>query len=187
MVSVVVVVEGERSSWSYCGLSWSSWSSWWWFFIVLSSLGIFAGISVENSRRAAVYSHTETSSPHSCRDMSFQSLHVWLLSACCQNWVWLRLIFVGFHIAMEWSSQSAEMLRLSSSAAGYEPRFIRGISQRDLAGLWAHTTAFVAGIAFGPEHSDGWTWLARACFRFGRSQVRSVLLAANGRWHRPVQ
>lgn len=55
-----------------------------------------------------------------------------------ENWVWLRLIFVGFHIAME---------------------FIRGISQRDLAGLWAHTTAFVAGIAyvlyFLPPMGDG--------------------------------
>lgn len=44
-----------------------------------------------------------------------------------QDWVWLRLIFVGFHIAMEW---------------------VRGLSQRDAAGLIAHTASFAAGFAY---------------------------------------
>ncbi|CAJ1454855.1 unnamed protein product [Effrenium voratum] len=55
-----------------------------------------------------------------------------------KDWVWLRLIFVAFHIAME---------------------FVRGLSQRDLAGLWAHTTAFLSGFAyvlyFLPPMGDG--------------------------------
>jgi len=55
-----------------------------------------------------------------------------------ENWVWLRLIFVGFHITMEW---------------------IRGLSQKDAAGLFAHTAAFGAGFAyvlyFLPPMGDG--------------------------------
>lgn len=55
-----------------------------------------------------------------------------------QDWVWLRLIFVGFHIAMEW---------------------IRGVSQRDAGGLFAHTAAFGAGFGyvmyFLPPMGDG--------------------------------
>lgn len=55
-----------------------------------------------------------------------------------KDWVWLRLIFVAFHIAME---------------------FVRGMSQRDIAGLWAHTTAFISGFAyvlyFLPPMGDG--------------------------------
>jgi len=55
-----------------------------------------------------------------------------------QDWVWLRLIFVGFHIAME---------------------FIRSVSQKDVAGLFAHTAAFVSGIGyvlyFLPPMGDG--------------------------------
>eukprot|EP00438_Fugacium_kawagutii_P021285 Skav235205 [mRNA] locus=scaffold4495:81930:84990:- [translate_table: standard] len=55
-----------------------------------------------------------------------------------KNWVWLRLIFVAFHIAME---------------------FVRGLSQRDIAGLWAHTTAFISGFVyvlyFLPPMGDG--------------------------------
>ncbi|CAK0828613.1 unnamed protein product [Prorocentrum cordatum] len=55
-----------------------------------------------------------------------------------QDWVWLRLIFVAFHIAME---------------------FIRGLSQKDAAGLFAHTTSFVSGFAyvlyFLPPMGDG--------------------------------
>lgn len=55
-----------------------------------------------------------------------------------QDWVYLRLIFVGFHIAMEW---------------------IRGISQRDAAGLFGHTASFAAGFTyvlyFLPPMGDG--------------------------------
>jgi len=55
-----------------------------------------------------------------------------------QDWVWLRLIFVAFHIAMEW---------------------IRGLSQRDAAGLFAHTASFAAGFTyvlyFLPPMGDG--------------------------------
>jgi membrane associated rhomboid family serine protease len=55
-----------------------------------------------------------------------------------QDWVWLRLIFVAFHIAMEW---------------------IRGLSQKDVAGLFSHTAAFVCGFAyvlyFLPPMGDG--------------------------------
>jgi len=55
-----------------------------------------------------------------------------------QDWVWLRLIFVGFHIAME---------------------FIRGFSQKDVAGLFSHTAAFGAGFGyvlyFLPPMGDG--------------------------------
>lgn len=55
-----------------------------------------------------------------------------------KDWVWLRLIFVAFHIAME---------------------FVRGMSQRDIAGLWAHTTAFISGFGyvlyFLPPMGDG--------------------------------
>lgn len=55
-----------------------------------------------------------------------------------QDWVWLRLIFVGFHVAMEW---------------------IRGLSQKDFAGLFAHTAAFAAGFGyvlyFLPPMGDG--------------------------------
>jgi len=55
-----------------------------------------------------------------------------------QDWVWLRLIFVGFHVGMEW---------------------IRGVSQKDLAGLFAHTASFAAGFGyvlyFLPPMGDG--------------------------------
>lgn len=55
-----------------------------------------------------------------------------------QDWVWLRLIFVAFHIAMEW---------------------IRGVSQRDAAGLFSHTAAFASGFGyvlyFLPPMGDG--------------------------------
>jgi len=55
-----------------------------------------------------------------------------------QDWVWLRLIFVGFHIVME---------------------FIRGFSQKDAAGLFAHTASFTAGFTyvlyFLPPMGDG--------------------------------
>jgi len=55
-----------------------------------------------------------------------------------QDWVYLRLIFVAFHIAMEW---------------------VRSISQRDAVGLFAHTASFVAGFAyvlhFLPPMGDG--------------------------------
>jgi len=55
-----------------------------------------------------------------------------------KDWVCLRLIFVGFHIAMEW---------------------IRGLSQKDAAGLFAHTAAFGAGFGyvlyFLPPMGDG--------------------------------
>eukprot|EP00928_Gymnodinium_smaydae_P032842 TRINITY_DN23691_c0_g1_i1.p1 TRINITY_DN23691_c0_g1~~TRINITY_DN23691_c0_g1_i1.p1 ORF type:complete len:885 (-),score=85.35 TRINITY_DN23691_c0_g1_i1:8-2662(-) len=55
-----------------------------------------------------------------------------------QDWVVLRLIFVGFHIAMEW---------------------VRSISQRDATGFFAHTAAFVTGFAyvlyFLPPMGDG--------------------------------
>jgi len=55
-----------------------------------------------------------------------------------KDWVWLRLIFVGFHIVMEW---------------------IRGLSQKDVAGLFAHTAAFGAGFGyvlyFLPPMGDG--------------------------------
>lgn len=55
-----------------------------------------------------------------------------------RDWVYLRLIFVGFHIVMEW---------------------IRGVSQRDAAGLFAHTASFAAGFGyvlyFLPPMGDG--------------------------------
>ncbi|CAK0815784.1 unnamed protein product [Prorocentrum cordatum] len=55
-----------------------------------------------------------------------------------QDWVYLRLIFVAFHIAME---------------------FIRGLSQKDAAGLFAHAAAFASGFAyvlyFLPPMGDG--------------------------------
>lgn len=55
-----------------------------------------------------------------------------------QDWVWLRLIFVAFHVGMEW---------------------IRGVSQKDLAGLFAHTASFAAGFGyvlyFLPPMGDG--------------------------------
>lgn len=55
-----------------------------------------------------------------------------------QDWVWLRLIFVGFHIVMEW---------------------VRGVSQRDVGGLLSHTAAFVSGFSyvlyFLPPMGDG--------------------------------
>jgi len=55
-----------------------------------------------------------------------------------RDWVCLRLIFVAFHIVMEW---------------------IRGVSQKDAAGLFAHTAAFGAGFGyvlyFLPPMGDG--------------------------------
>lgn len=55
-----------------------------------------------------------------------------------QDWVWLRLIFVAFHIAME---------------------VIRGLSQKDAAGLMAHFSSFAAGfmyvLYFLPPMGDG--------------------------------
>jgi len=55
-----------------------------------------------------------------------------------RDWVCLRLIFVGFHIVMEW---------------------VRGLSQKDAAGLFAHTAAFGAGFGyvlyFLPPMGDG--------------------------------
>jgi len=55
-----------------------------------------------------------------------------------QDWVWLRLIFVGFHVGMEW---------------------IRGLSQKDLGGLFAHTASMAAGFGyvlyFLPPMGDG--------------------------------
>lgn len=44
-----------------------------------------------------------------------------------QDWVWLRLIFVGFHVGME---------------------FIRGVSQKDAGGLLSHTAAFLSGFGY---------------------------------------
>merc|ERR1712126_164599 len=51
---------------------------------------------------------------------------------------WLRLIFVGFHVGVEW---------------------IRGVSQKDLIGLLCHSAAFFTGFGyvlyFLPPMGDG--------------------------------
>eukprot|EP00929_Paragymnodinium_shiwhaense_P066028 TRINITY_DN33089_c0_g1_i1.p1 TRINITY_DN33089_c0_g1~~TRINITY_DN33089_c0_g1_i1.p1 ORF type:complete len:892 (-),score=219.09 TRINITY_DN33089_c0_g1_i1:127-2802(-) len=55
-----------------------------------------------------------------------------------QDWCQLRLIFVGFHIAME---------------------LVRAISQKDITGLFAHLASFMAGLSyvlyFLPPMGDG--------------------------------
>ena len=77
-----------------------------WFLMVFSWSAVIVGVVVATSSgRGVVVVMVVVLMADSCRDTSVQYLHAWLMSVWRQNWVWLRLIFVGFHIAMELSSQ----------------------------------------------------------------------------------